>query len=537
MGGSWPQEVCLAAQALGVVCTPEQARRHFHYHRVEQPALSGSLRREALLYEARLLSPRAQAILRAAYRHRVLDTEQICEIFYRSSTHGAYGTARSALSKCQAELSRLCARHFLYRLYPEERMSTKYDALPQMGKRTLWFLGKASVPFIEEEHPGTSLWPDHYVQMAKEISHVKIMHDLRANGVYVRLHRALREAEGTVDLAGRPTAVELRDENWYGDKSLGLAFYDAALRLSDEVRADGFASISAHRNAWEGARASRHAREEGQDGVGRGLPSCQMPFFYEYDRGTKHTRDVAAQLLAFHRLAVSGRAGDRFPDLKAEGYAIPVIMVCGSEAQVRNIHRSFRREAEREGISGGSPIFLASEREWLEDPLADGVCRSAWADPKAPGGRFLDALLEASQPLVESRQVLASQALAIRPLEARRVVGVATEEGLAAQRERKDALRERRGREERGQAKPPAQPAPGKKAPAPKPARQQPTPEPAKPQVVARGPKAPPAPPRDTQERSSPTVSPPMPPAGTESDGMSEAQAAALRRRRRRQAT
>jgi len=456
-GRHWARNVCEEALALGVTCTPEEARRHFHYHRVEQPALSGFLHREPLLYEALNLSPRAQAIIIAVYRHRVLTTDQICEIFFRASTYGAYNTARSALSKCQAELSALCARHFLYRLYPDEKISTKRDALPQMGKQTLWFLGKASLPFIEEKHPGITLWPDHYVQMAKEVSHVKIMHDLRANGIYTRLQRALRESKGLVQFQGQaPAAVELRPENWYGDKSLAIAFYNVAHRLKGEVRADGLASLSVHRNTWELDKGNGNGDKGKAESKRKasGLPSCQLPFFYEYDRASKHTVDVANQLLDFHWLAVSAQAQERFPELSAPGYAIPVIMVCSSETQLKNIHRVFRERAAEERLPTGAPIFLVSEKDWTQDPLADGICRVAWEDEESTHS-FLDLILRASMPLIRTHKALASQTLTIDPKGAKRLFGVATEEGLQTQRtkkaERKDERSEAARRKEQSE--------------------------------------------------------------------------------------
>lgn len=428
-GGAWKVNVSVVARELGVACTIEQARKHFHYHRVEQPALSGQLNRERLLYEAGFLPARAQAVLTAVYRQRVLTTEQLCEVFYAPHYNG-----RSALSKCQQELIALAARHFLYRLYPDERMAAKKDAPKNFGKQALWLLGKAALPFVESRY-GVKVWREHYAQMAKDVSDVRLMHDLRATGIYVRLARAMRERQGLIVLPDHGlSAAELKPDNWYGDKSLALSFYDTAARIEDEVRADGFATVSVHRSSWAVP--------------GEGLPSCQMPFFYEYDRGSKDMGDVVQQLLAYHLLARARKAAERFPDLNAEDYAVPVLMVFSTRARMESAHRRFLKLAAAERLpTGGAPILLVAESDWLEDPLAEGICRLAW-DERERGVSFLDLLLRASAPLIASRTVLASRVLTIDLKAARRLTGATSASGLEDQRA-KQAKRRRLDEEER----------------------------------------------------------------------------------------
>jgi hypothetical protein len=383
--------------------------------------MSGSLQRERLLYETSKLPQRSQDIITAVYRHRVLSTEQIREIFFAGGHTPAHARWMTNI-----ELLALCARHFLYRLYPDERMAAKRDAPKNFAKQALWFLGKAAVPFIERSYDVT-VWQDHYVQMAKEVSDVKLLHDLRANGIYVRLARAINTNNGLLDLPGREqAAVELLPGNWYGDKSLMLAFYNTRYRREDEIRADGFASLSVQRNQW--------------GGEGHGLPSCQLPFFYEYDRGSKATTDVARQLLAYHMLARSRKANERFPDLNVDGYGIPVLMVFSTSTRLRNTHREFLRLAADEKLTRGVPILLVSEEDWLRDPTADDICVLAW-DRQAQARSFLDLLIRGSTPLVTARTLLASQTLVINPKAGRRVLGSVTEGGLALQRGKRQSAR------------------------------------------------------------------------------------------------
>jgi hypothetical protein len=322
------------------------------------------------------------------------------------------------------------------------------------------------------------------------------MHDLHANRIYVRLMHALHEVGGLVDFPHHGlAAVELLPENWYGDKSLMLAFYDHARRSDDEIRADGFASISVYRNQWgktrqedaqsigpkqvpaakstranlsqkaqlelakqEGAskqRGSSRANAENTNDSAEGLPSCQLPFFYEYDRGSKSSLDVARQLLSYHLLARTRKAAERFPDLDIPGYAVPVLMVFSDRARLRNAHRRFLELAAAADLVRGVPIILVAEEDWLADPLARGICRLAW-DEKARTFSFMDLLMRASAPLIASRSVLASQTLAIDNKAARRTTGAMSREGLEEQRSRRvssreDAATERRLTREREQ--------------------------------------------------------------------------------------
>jgi len=426
----------MVAKEMGITCTIQEAKKHFRFHRIEQPAYSGQVRRERLLYEVGSLSERSRAIITALYRHRVLSTEQLREVFFASPGR----TEKTARWMANTELTALAARHFIYRVYPTERMAKKKDAPKNFAKQALWFLGKASVPYIEDTY-GVTVWREHYTQMAREVSDVRLMHDLRANGLYVSLHRALRERGGLLTLPRQDSesSLELRPENWYGDKSLAIAFYDNRRRLDDEIRADGFATLSIHRNSWSKDK--------------KGLPSCQMPFFLEYDHGSKEIGDVANQLLSYHLLARTRRVAERFPDLDIPNYAPPVIMVFSTKSRMRSIHKRFLKLCQEEGIDRGLPIFLSSEDEWTADALAPGICRLAWASPDREIS-FLDGLLRASGELIASRELLARDVLRIDLKAARRVTGAVTVEGLTTQRakraEDRDAAekRERLEREE-----------------------------------------------------------------------------------------
>jgi hypothetical protein len=256
------------------------------------------------------------------------------------------------------------------------------------------------------------------------------------------LHKALRQSDGILTLPGQtePSCLELHPENWFGDKSLAIAFYDNRRLLEDEIRADGFASLSVQRNTWDENK--------------EGLPSSQMPFFIEYDHGSKEIGDVAQQLLSYHLLARTRRVTERFPDLDIPNYAVPVIMIFSTESRLRSIHKRFHKLCEEEGITSGVPILLANEEDWSENAIAPDICRLAWESPDIRIS-FLDALLRASSELITSRVVLARHVLQINLKAARRITGAVTPEGLASQRAKQEDARDdaiRKDRLEKEQA-------------------------------------------------------------------------------------
>jgi len=466
----WEHRVVAAAAELGVACAPEEARRHFLHHRIEQPMMSGYLDREGKLAEALDLAPVAQQLLVAVYRARVLTLDQITEAFFADGR-----TAGGARWKAATITAALCRSHFLYRFYPDPAWPELRGQPPQFAKQAMYFLGKAAVPFIEARE-GRKVWPGHYIEMAKEVHaqprrdpatgrwyvpnapHERFIHDLRCNALWCSLHRALRERRGLVEvpealrgLAGTDLlACEAKVENWYGPKDLALGFKDPSQLGMREMQPDGFASLSVHRSAWGAAS----------------LPSCQLPFFIEYDRGSRQYRGslnergvrderkgVVEQLLSYHRLALLRKAGARFPQLAVDGYAVPVIMVFSDRGRMRGVHRAFQAYAVERGFRGeGSPIFFVCEEDWNADPFAPGIMVSAWHEFER-GLDLLELLLRASRKLIAARGVFAGTVLTIDRAGAKRLsVGAMSPSRLERSREKRADLRDAKRRAERAAA-------------------------------------------------------------------------------------
>jgi hypothetical protein len=415
-GPDWPHRVCDVARELGVQATPEQARTHFARHGVEQPAMSGPLDREPLLMLTRDLSPRLQSIIRSVYRHRLMTTTQIRELFYADGRSEA-----AATKKAKEELLQLAQHHLLYRYLPSRDLGRRRGAPPRLSRQAIWMLGKAAVPFIEET-TGQTVWRDQYVQMAKEVRPTTIIHDLRAVSLYVAVSRALREREGLLSLPDRqPVIAETNPVNWYGPKHLAVGFYDRHRLQDREVRPDGFFTLSVHRASY--------LRDDA-------LPSTQLPCFIEYDRGSRDVRHVVEQLFSYHLLALSGRPLQRFPDLAVRPYAIPVVMVFSDRDRMTLVHERVQARVRAEtGYGEGAPIFLCAEEDWLENPFADNLCYSAWHDYTVRIG-LLPMLVRASRTLIDRRALWAEQTLRIDTRAARpQASGTHSAEGMRRARE------------------------------------------------------------------------------------------------------
>jgi hypothetical protein len=168
-------------------------------------------------------------------------------------------------------------------------------------------------------------------------------------------------------------------------------------------------------------------------------------------------------MLNYHHLALSGAAGRRFPDLALEGYAIPMVMVFRGRGRVEEIGRSFRRRAHKEGYRrGGVPIFMVSDTDWENDPLADGILHLAWDEAMEPLS-LIDALLRSSARLLEARSLTSSQILELDLTPSPRRQAAKD----AAERDARKKARERQARGDGGAAKNKSVKAPARRVPEP----------------------------------------------------------------------
>lgn len=397
-GPYWPERVAQKAKEIcGTEVELDLVRRHFRYHQIEQPSPSGRLNRDKALREVLDMPAVAQEMITHIYRQRMLTREQLTELFFNSNPALS---EKAAAASAQEEILRLIRGHFAYRWYPPRDWVSRSDR--RIAKdQVFYFFGRSSVPWIEHRYQ-LKVWPDSYVTMSRQVGLSSLIHDMLASEVYVALQRSLRQRQYLFEApSGEIVPIFSLLENWYGTRQVGMKLWDRYQLEDLDMRPDGFATLSIERAALvEGA-----------------LPSTQMPFFYEYDNGSKTPWVVAQQMMAYHRLALSQRqelpggvAGERFPDLKVRGYAVPMIMIFSYPERVQEVGRAFRRLAARQRLLNGAPIFLTSAAQWMKDPLADQLLELAWTDDGRKVG-LVEALLRSSRRLREESALTARQVL------------------------------------------------------------------------------------------------------------------------------
>jgi hypothetical protein len=420
----WISKIIEVAKEMGITVNEKQVEEHFsEKHRIEQPALPGQILNESFMEITREILPREEKLLHAMYRHRVLTAPQIAEVFYRKNGKNA----QAAKKKAQGDLKNLAQKHLLFRYFPSKEDIALKARPPQFAKLGLWYLGKRAVPYIMEEY-GLNFHPP-YANGAITVSNDTMMHDIRASDVFVSLARAINNNEGKVDTEWGKITLSYDEDNWYGPgpRSLSLGFQDPTTLFWTRIKPDGFATLSIQRS--------------------RKLKKSLLPFWVEYDRGTKSVKDVAEQLFAYHLLALSGAAGARFPDLQAEGYAIPVLIVFYDKKQMNAVQKRLSEIAQDIGVSSGAPIALALDADWRKDPFAEGVVKDAWSGKEMS---FLSYLVRASQALHEQRALTPGQVLNLDPSGAPyRAEGALSESGKAEGREAIERKREEEEERER----------------------------------------------------------------------------------------
>jgi hypothetical protein len=374
----WEQRVQQVAAVHGVTASAEQIKRHFSSHRIEQPYLSRRPAKPLVLAEISQLPERARALLTATYRQRMLTREQAIEVFFA----GSHRTRKAAEVEADRLLTHLARRHFLYRWYPPKTWpKTLRSPSAEFLRSVSYFAGRGLQPWAEEQNAGP-VWPENFVGLARQVGLATLQHDVACSQLYVDLVKAIRVRGGTLELPDRGVLeCSAPVANWYGSRQVRFVFYDERRSCDVDMKPDGFATLALGRSSYaEGA-----------------LPPCQLPFFYEVDRGTKGEIEVAQQMLDYHRLAISSAVGDRFPELDVPGYAVPLIMLFPDRKRLETVVRSFLRQAAKEHLQTGAPILVGVNGEWAADPFSIELVH-AW-----DGRTFslLDALLRSSRRLRE----------------------------------------------------------------------------------------------------------------------------------------
>lgn len=403
--GKWVANVIAAAASLDppVVVDEKTVKDHFgKKHRIEQPMLSDRISHEEALFEAQSLPEESRQIIEAVFRMKCMTTSQITEVFFRPEKPVGK-TAQNAATRL---LNTLASSWNLYRYMPSPSDSDRKNAMPNMNKTAVWFLGKPSVPLIQERYQIDQRFYPHYLNRARDIDINNLAHDLRSVDVFVSMIKELNQMNpGKTWSEGKEIESKIAGiidiwplvSNWYGPgiNLLPIGYVDPMSGEARRILPDGFASISIM-------------------GSDKEMPDCQLPFFIEYDNDSKTVGEVVEQLLSYHLMGISGASKRRFPDLDADNYIPPVLMVFSRKNRVKIIAKKFQEKAEELGISSGAPIFLAAEEDWRRGPFSNDTSISVW-DEDLKDNLFIDLLISSSRQLIKSEKLEPDQTLALDP--------------------------------------------------------------------------------------------------------------------------
>ena len=361
----------VAAQDLGLSVTPELIKRHFPNHNYDQPAPLKRLSVEEQLHLADTLSDRSRRILLTVYRQRALSTRQIVQLFYESSTSNDTSAKKSAYR----DLHGLRFEHLLYPFRTEKRKSPEVH----------YALGRHAIPYVENQE-GRLTGETSAVSRRDQVKEYQLEHDLLAADVFVQMRRQLytsRTQDNLVPINGQPMSLHMPTDCWWGERSLRMAYPDPVTRAEQQIIPDGFAAIKVN--------DGRHYQ-------------FMLPFFIEWDSGTKPIETTTEQLVNYVSLARSGSVGKRFPQLNVEGYAPPVLMVTSTPARAQRLAGLTKAALAEKGLTAADVpgMFITDLETMRNSAYAPGAWREVMADgPVGQPLNIVEHLLNANRKLID----------------------------------------------------------------------------------------------------------------------------------------
>jgi len=340
------------AAAQGV--TPAQVRAHLRRHGVVQPPPAQRLQRTRALERVAALPTRGRMVLELLHRIRVATAEQVASLLI--------GSDATATRQARELLERLAGQDLVYCYWPLRSVAPRSRRV-----EPVWLLGRDAVPWVERTFRQT-LWTGSWAATPDGVREDLLRHDIGANAMIAAL---ARDARRGVRLAGAiecPATIDPR--NWWGSRHLGIGLLEPRTRTPLTMRPDGFAALSV---------MTTHPALE--------VTSLLLPFFVEYDRGSRPLDDVTQQLRTYHALAQSGAPARRFPMLP-QGWRIPVLMVFSKASRRRSVDE--RIADDRAGIITATEDAILAPGAWS----APSVSAPGQSAPIA----LIDALLDAMPP-------------------------------------------------------------------------------------------------------------------------------------------
>lgn len=351
--------------------TPRQATIHIRRHGMAQPPPAGRLNRERARGRVAGLPPRGVLLLELLHRVRVAGAEDLAPFLF--------GADPKAGAKTRDLLERMAALDLVYRYWPLRAIDRR-----QRAPHPVWLLGRDAGPWVERTFH-QQMWPGSFAQTPEDVREELLRHDIGANRVVATWARCA--LDGVTTARGSASAA-IDARNWWGSRHLGIGLLDPATGQPMTMRPDGLVALSLlfHDPAADCA-------------------SVLLPFFLEYDRGSRTLDNVTQQLAAYDALARSGAAGRRLPQLALPGVRLPVVMVFTKPSR--------RRGVVARMVDGGLPMagVITMDEAAARAPgaLVDAHAHPGAGDPVA----LVDALLAEHAALVAQRRVTAHSRLVI----------------------------------------------------------------------------------------------------------------------------
>lgn len=419
-------------EETGARTSAEQVQEHFQRHQAIQPTPNWNWLRDHYERYVAQLKPIHNEILELVSRAGLVTVEQVADVFF-PHTKGQGRKAR--LDNAQWHLRHLTARHFLYRVHGY--------GMGRKSWNSVFFLGRAGAELLlADGHTHVASWTGS----PENVGMMTLRHDVGVGDVW----RDIDARTGQVELLGTVATVTAPHQNYWAARSLSLALGTDGLVIDKEVlRPDGLMMIQVE-----------------LENPPQGVPArFSMPLLEEWDTGARNTLEAVEQLAAYVALARSGALGKRFPALAVKGYATPVLMVTRSATNPANgelakgrAERIGQRTLERLrklGIARDDVALLVATRQ---DVAEHGLNIDVF-DVRAQEWRVaLPTIMAASQKLIETKQLDATQTLQIDPAAARQ------KRKVIGKRRQKSASRLRGSRQAQ-----PAQPVEKTRAPQPQP--------------------------------------------------------------------
>lgn len=335
-----------AAQEQGIpAATPKLVADHLANHNYEQPAPLKRLSTEEMVFLADQLSDDEKAILMAVYRHRVLSTRQIIDLFFWPRPR--MKSAESAKKSAYRTLRKLRFGHFLYPFRTRNKRS------PDVR----YFLGRHGAPWVEAQEG--RLIGQSFVTNRDSLKDFLIEHDILAADVFVQMHRQITDArkEDRVQMVdGAPAQLDMPLDSWWsGQRGLAFGFTNPIDGLEQKLTPDGFATMVVN--------DGRHRQH-------------RLPFFYEWDSGSKSLDETTEQMANYVAFAMSGVVGKRFPQLNVSDYCPPILLVTKGAQRAWTLTTMIRAACERFGKDSVPPMFVCDVETLRNGALHPG----SWHD-------------------------------------------------------------------------------------------------------------------------------------------------------------